>query len=361
MSDDAAQEKSHEPTAKRVKEFRDKGQVPKSQDVLQSFGLAFGGIVVYMAMPMVGRGLGEVMSLCYSRIPAAEMGFAGVAELTGSILVLVAGMLLPVVGILWALMLIVASIQSRGAFPKEPFKVDLQKFNLFTAFQEKFLSTKPLMEAFKAVLKLVLIGGLITAAMWDRRGLFTSLVTLPPGALLKVFQEIVFVILTRALPVAFFIAIVDYAYEWYRLHEKMKMTREEIKEEHKSTEGDPHLRAARKRRALEIAMARTSRNVSKADVVITNPTHYAVALRYRKSEAPAPVVVAMGVEAVALRIRAEATRHDIPQIENRTLARALYAGSKEGKMIPEELYGAVARVLAVILRRRKARGQHLMR
>ena len=133
----------------------------------------------------------------------------------------------------------------------------------------------------------------------------------------------------------------------------MMMSREDLKEEQKQSEGDPYMKQARKQRQREIALGQMLQNVPKADVVITNPTHYAVALRYRKNEAPAPVVVARGVDHLAMRIKTEAIRSDVPQIENRQLARALYATSKVGHMIPEDLYAAVARVLAVIWRRRR--------
>lgn len=126
-------------------------------------------------------------------------------------------------------------------------------------------------------------------------------------------------------------------------------------------EGDPHVRAARRARAREIASVKAVRDVHRADVVVTNPTHYAVALRYNVDEAPAPVVIARGVDHLALKIKQEARRHDIPVIENRPLARALYAESTIGHMIPEELYGAVAQVLAVIMRRRNARTRSIQR
>ena len=353
MSEDDGQEKTHDPSAKRRKEFREKGQVPKSQEVLQSLGLAIGGLVIWSFIGSVGDGIGQVLSVCYVRIPSHEFDVEAAAEIVGAILMVIAGMLMPIVGLMWSFVLVVTAIQGRGAFPKEPFKFDPQKFNIFSAIKEKYLSPKPFLEAFKALVKLFVIGGLVIAAMWDRIGLFPALVTAEPASVLLAMEEIAFVIFTRALPVAFTIAVIDYSYEWYRIWEKMKMTREEVKEEQKSTDGDPHIKAHRRKRQFEIAMARSIRDVQKADVVITNPTHYAVALRYRKDEAPAPVVVALGIDAWALKIRAEASRHDIPQIENRALARALYADCQRNRMIPEEMFGAVAKVLAVIIRRRQ--------
>jgi flagellar biosynthetic protein FlhB len=137
------------------------------------------------------------------------------------------------------------------------------------------------------------------------------------------------------------------------------MTREEIKEETKTMEGDPHAKAARKRRQQEIAYAQTIQKVQEADVVITNPDHYAVALRYRREEGTAPVVLAKGVDELAQRIKAEARKHDVPQVENRPLARRLFRTVKAGHAIPEDLYGVVARILAVIWKRqgRKSPGR----
>jgi len=175
------------------------------------------------------------------------------------------------------------------------------------------------------------------------------------AGILMALQDMAMLVLSRALPVAVILAVLDYSYQWYQNHEQMMMTLQEVKEEHKANEGDPKMKQARRNRARQIAMAQMAQSTARADVVITNPTHFAVALRYRKDEAPAPVVVARGMDAVAQKIKLEARRRDIPTIENRPLARALYASAKVGQMIPESLYGAVARVLAVLWKRRKRR------
>lgn len=355
MSDDNAQEKTEEPTGKRRQDFREKGQVPKSQEILTATSLLAGSAVLWGWSGEMGATLGRIMRQSYGRIPTREMEFEGGMELVGSITMSVGLLLVPIMGTLFSVTLVVATIQSQGAIPKEPFKFDLNKFNPINAIQEKFFSSRPFIEAFKALAKLLIVAGLVLWGIWDRIGMFPALVGQEPGLILVVFQEVTILVVTRVLPVAVVIAVADYAYESYRTYEQMKMTKEEVKEERKSAEGDPHYKAQRKRRAYEIAMGQGIRNVKKADVVITNPTHYAVALRYRKDEAPAPIVVAMGVDAWALKIRAEASRHDIPQIENRKLARLLYAEAKRGQMIPEELYSAVARVLAIIIRRRQAK------
>ena len=355
MSEDAAQEKTEEPTGKRRQDFRDKGQVPKSQEVLTATGLFVGCALLWLNADLIGSTLARIMTQSYARIPTQEMDFEGAVELAGTITVSVGQLLIPIMGLLFAATLVVATLQSQGAIPKEPLKFELDKLNPISAIKEKFFSSRPLVEAGKALAKLLIVAGLVTWAAWDNAALFPALIGQEPGFVLVVFKEVTILVVTRVLPVAVVIAIADYAYESYRTYEQMKMSKEEVKEERKSSEGDPQYKAQRKRRAFEIAMGQGIRNVQKADVVITNPTHYAVALRYRKEEAPAPIVVAMGVDAWALKIRAEASRHDIPQIENRQLARLLYSQAQRGQMIPEELYSAVARVLAIIIRRRQAK------
>lgn len=355
MADDEGQDKTHEPTGKRVQDYRDKGQVPKSQEVTTSLGLAIGGVTMLLAAPSLGRSVQDVFIICFGRIETSAFNSSEILLLFGSVGIRTLQSLAPPVLIYLVLMATVGAIQQRGAIPKEPFKGGLDRMNPISSIKEKFLSAKPAMELLKSVLKLSMIGWLVSSAARDRFGFFPALINQDVGAAITGFEEMVILVLTRAVPVALFVATIDYMYEWNKLYEQMKMTPQEIKEEQKSTDGDPHFKAHRRRRAQEIAMAQTIRNVPGADVVITNPTHYAVALRYRKDEAPAPTIVAMGVDHLALKIRAEAARHDIPQVESRLLARALHANGTEGRMIPEDLYGAVAQVLAVLWKRKKNR------
>lgn len=357
MAEDEGQDKTHDPTGKRIQEFRDRGQVPKSQEITTTIGLLTGGVAMLYAAPNLGRAVSDVFMIAYARIPERVFTETEVLVMFGAIGSRVLIALVPPVLVYLAVMVLAGYIQQRGAFPKEPFKDALQKLNPISAFKEKFLSAKPLVELGKSLLKLLLIGWLVFSAIWDRFGFFPTLIHQDIGATLLGFREMVLIILTRAIPVAVFVATIDYLYEWNKLYEQMKMTHEEIKEEHKNTDGDPHMKAARRQRQREIAMAQTLQHVPKADVVITNPTHYAVALRYRKDESPAPILLAKGVDHLALKIRLEAQRHDIPQIENRPLARALHAHGKEGQMIPEDLYGAVARVLAVVWKKKNKRGR----
>jgi len=246
-------------------------------------------------------------------------------------------------------------IQGRGVIPKEPIKFELDKLNPLPGFKKNFLSSTPLVELAKGLIKLGLIGWLVWSSLEEQAGILPEMTYMTVQGMLDVHYQMAMLVVARALPVALVIAVLDYAYQWWQLQEKMMMTTEEVKKEHKESEGDPHLRAARKARAREIANVKAVQEVHRADVVVTNPTHYAVAIRYRPSEAPAPIVICKGVDHLAMKIKAEARRQGVATIENRPLARALYATAKIGQMIPEDLYGAVAQVIAVIMRRRAAR------
>jgi flagellar biosynthetic protein FlhB len=145
----------------------------------------------------------------------------------------------------------------------------------------------------------------------------------------------------------------DLVYQRWQLSQRMMMSVQEVRDEHRESEGDPQIKAKRKQRQRQLATRQSLAKVALADVVVTNPTHYAIALRYRRQENAAPVVVARGLDHLALQIRQEAMRNDVMVIENRPLARALYAKAKVGAAIPAEFYPAVAEVLAVVYRRRR--------
>lgn len=356
MADDEGEERTQDPTAKRQKEFAERGETVKSQEIAGAAGLLVGAVALTTFAGDLGQAVRNTFLLAYARIGTSEGDLNTMLELLRIAAIEVAVGLAPLLLVIWAGGLLVGLYQQWGAFPKEPFKFDPNKFNPINGFQQKFMSTKPLIELLKSVMKILLIGYLCWGALVDRFEVIPALAGVTPGETLRALESLAWMVLWRALPVAIVIAALDYMYESYQLSERMKMTRKEVKDEHKDQEGDPHVKQARRKRQQELAFARTVQNVKKADIVITNPDHYAVALRYRKSEAAAPVVVAKGVDRLAQAIKAEASRHDIPQVENRPLARALFAKVKEGKMVPADLYDAVARVLAVVWRRRRPAG-----
>ena len=357
---DNGQEKTLPASEKRRRDFRERGQVPRSREVTSAFMLAVGGAVILKWVPHMGGAMQELFIQCYARVPDGEFNTTAAMDLFAVVARALVWMLAPILGSLFVCVTVVEGVMGRGAIPKEPLKFDLQKINVLTNAQKQYLSAQPLIEAVKGFLKLVVIAWLVWSALDDELHLIPALINATPAQILSTYGDLARILLNRAVPVAFVLATLDYLYQWHKNEEEMKMTRQEVKQEHKDSDGDPIIRQRRRQRMREILTNRSVLDVAKADVVITNPTHYAVALRYRKEEGPAPMVLAKGVDHLAMRIKAEAARHDVPQVENRALARALYAQSKVGQHIPEELYGAVARVLAVIWRRkaRSRAGRH---
>jgi flagellar biosynthesis protein FlhB len=361
MAEDQAQEKTHEPTERRKQEFRDKGDIPKSKEVSGTIGLVAATLTLSLSLQQMAFGIKGVFISAYLSIPEGDLTVPIVKDMTYEVVNSLILILAVPLAVLWVVAAISGLIQSQGVIPKEPIKFDLTKLNPLPGFQKIFMSSQPLVELAKGVIKIGLIGWMVISALEDQVGLLPEMTYMSIEGLLDVHYEMAMMVVARALPVALILSVLDYTYQWFQMHEKMMMTQQEVKEEQKDTEGDPHVRAARRQRAREIASVKAVGEVRRADVVVTNPTHYAIALRYRTNEAPAPIVLCKGVDHLAMKIKAEARVHDVPTIENRQLARALYAAAKIGEMIPEDLYGAVAQVIAVIMARRAKRARPELR
>ena len=350
---DDGQERQHQASERRKKQFRERGEIARSREVTSAVGLVATTLALAVSVgPMV-----EAVHLQFQRhwvfTDVVDMDLAGGMELASQVIRDMAWMLGLPLAIIWVVSLVGGVAQSQAVIPKEPLKIKWETLDIASAFQQKFLSSQPWMELAKGLGKLFVLGLLTWLAIRERLPELPTLAATTPQEVFATMGEYLVVLITRAMPVAIVVAAADYAYQWWRLSERMMMTTQELKDEYKESEGDPHMKAARKARARQIAMAQTLRNVQKADLVITNPTHFAVAIRYNTQEAPAPVVVAKGIDHLALRMRQEAAKHDIPCIENRPLARALYAQAEENQMIPEDFFGPVAKVLATVLKRRK--------
>jgi flagellar biosynthesis protein FlhB len=361
MADDSGQERSQEPTGRRIEQFLEEGKIPRSKEITAGLGLALASLVFINGAPFIFQDVASVYFIAVSMIPVGDMSATDAINIGGRVMYFLAMALFPTLGLIWLGTVAIGLVHGRANIPKDPIKIDFQRIDPMGFIKEQYFSSTPLVELAKGLAKLGLIGWMLWTAVTADTGYFPAFMYREPSGLLAAYLEMVLLVLYRALPVMLVLSVLDYAYQWYRLQEQMMMTKEEVKEEGKQTEGDPHIKAARKKRAFQLAMGQALANVKKADLVITNPTHYAVAIRYRKEEASAPVVLARGVDHFAMKIRAEARRHDIPQVENRELARALYKEGRENKMIPEALFSAVAKVMAVIIRRRMIRNTPSLR
>jgi flagellar biosynthetic protein FlhB len=237
-------------------------------------------------------------------------------------------------------------LQIGWLFTTKSFEPDLSKFNPIKGMGQ-FVSARAMVELVKSLAKVVLVGWVAYKAVRAEFDKSLYLVDMDVVATLKYVGQVASEVLVKTCGVLAVLAGLDYLFVRWDMEKKMRMTKQEIKEEHKETEGDPQIKARIRSLQMQMARRRMMAEVPKADVVITNPTHLAIALSYRRGEMDAPQVVAKGADQVAAKIREIAREHRVPLVENVPLARALYP-VELGSAIPEELFKAVAEILAYV-------------
>lgn len=349
-------EKTEEPTARKLEQAREKGDIVYSPEVGAALSLiAATAIVTFMSGPVVSSvANGFIGFLAMPDQFAAEPG--SLLAIGGAV-----GIKLLAVFGLAALALSGAGIaarfvQDRPTFTTERLQPKLEKLNPVEGFKRVF--GKAAVAAFlKSLAKLVLVGAVLAWVLWPRDASLERLSLLDPGALLPFVQERVAAMLLALASAAGVLAAIDYVFTRQSYMKRMRMSRREIKEELRQSDGDPLVKAKLRQIRMERSRQRMLANVPKASVVITNPTHYAVALRYEQGETPAPICLAMGVDAVAQRIREVAQEHDVPIVEDPPLARALFATAEIDQPIPKEHYEAVAKVIGFVMRLSRRRGR----
>jgi flagellar biosynthetic protein FlhB len=344
-----AGEKTEKATPKREDEARKKGQVARSQDVNGSLVLVGGLIALSIWGPGIMEKMGDSM-----RETIAMMGNprAVTATLLGQLAVESGKTLALAVGPI-ALVCMFAGvlanvIQVRPRLVLQGLKPDPKKMNPISGAKNLF-GPNMLFEGAKNISKVLVVGAITLFAVLPQLDELVALVGMAPGDFVAKATSMVMGIAVRAAAAYMLIALVDFIYQKWRHQKSMKMSKEEVKEEHKSYSSPPEVRSQIKRRQMQAAKARMMSAVPEADVVVTNPTHYAVALRY-DGEKLAPEVVAKGKDLVAAQIRKIARENDVPVISDPPLARSLHAAVEIGHQIPEELYQAVAQLLAFVYR-----------
>jgi flagellar biosynthetic protein FlhB len=345
-------EKTEDPTQKRLDDAHERGDVVKSQEVNTWFVLAGGALVLLGFSGSMSQGLSTtfrgVMENSH-RIPMDPRGLIRFVEKLG--LEMIAALAIPF--LLLALAALAGNmLQHRLVWSTEPITPKFSKVSPGAGFKRLF-SKIALMNFVKGIIKLVLIGSVMTAILWPKRRELDTMVTLDPVAILALCRSLSLEILGTVVAILAIIAALDYLFQYRQWHQRLKMSVRELKEEFKQSEGDPHIKGKIKQIRQERSRKRMMAAVPTASVVITNPTHFAVALRYERGMA-APECVAKGIDLIALKIREVAAAHDIPVIENPPLARALHATVEVDQEIPPEHYKAVAEVIGYVMRLKNA-------
>jgi flagellar biosynthetic protein FlhB len=349
MPDKGAQDKTEKPTPKRRSQAREKGQVAKSQDIGSVGVLLAGGGGLYLLGGFLYDQIAGLMSHMFQNSGQWSLGDQGVRDLSG----LVWNHYLSTVWPIWLAVCVAALVVNLGQvgflFAPTRLKPDLSKINPITGMK-RFFSLRILVDTFKNLGKLAAVGATALFTVWQEWDNLPMLVHMEPGAILSYILGVCFTIFWRSLLAMVALAVLDWAYQKYDFEKNLKMSKQEVKDEHKQTEGDPQVKSRIRSLQRDAAKNRMMSEIPTSDVVVTNPTHLAVALKYRMGEMDAPTVTAKGAGKVAQKIREVAAEHGVPVIEDKPLAQALYKAVEVGQTIPGDMYEAVATILAHVYR-----------
>jgi flagellar biosynthetic protein FlhB len=347
MADESDAEKTEDPTQKRLDEALERGDVVKSQELNTWFVIAGGTLILSTFSGSIGGGILMPMRNLIANSWMIRTDGARLIALTQNLgYAVVTAIGLPI------LMLMLAAVagnmlQHRLVWSGEQLKPKLSKISPGAGFKRIF-GKQAAVNFAKGLFKLIALGAVMTMILWPERTRLESLVRLDPAALLGVSNAMTVHLMGAVVAMLAVVAIGDYLFQYRQWFERQKMSLQEMKEEFKQSEGDPHVKGKIKQLRTARMRKRMMAAVPKASVIITNPTHYSVALSYERGMS-APVCVAKGVDNIAFKIREVAKAHDVPIVENVSLARALYATVEIDQEIPVEHYHAVAEIIGYVM------------
>lgn len=344
-----AGEKTEKATPKKKRDARQKGQVAKSAELSPALVILSVFAVLFLFSSSLGTGLKEVFVMSISEFSAWELTVDNVWIMFVQLLWTCTKILLPIFLAILIVALVANYVQVGFLFTSEPLKMKLERIDPIKGFKRIF-SLRALVELAKSILKIVIVSFVVYTVLWGER---EKLTLISNYTLTQILSYVGGLTLKLGLYVAILLvilAVFDYMYQRYEYNKNLRMSKQDIKDEYKNTEGDPLIKGKIRERQKQMAMRRMMQEVPKADVVITNPTHFSIALKYEAGKMSAPIVIAKGQDYIALKIREIAKAHGVTLVENRPLARALYQRVEIGQAIPEDLFKAVAEVLAYVYR-----------
>lgn len=340
-------QKTEEPTSKRLRDARSKGQVAVSREI-NTWVLLFGtGLMIALVFPTLMNEMALVFRSFLERPHELLTDRGGLGNVTTDLILEVAAILLLPLAIFMILAIFAGASQTGLNFATKPIEPELSKLSPMKGLQRLF-SAKQLVEFVKGILKIGIVGAIGVILLLPEISRLDTLPTMDPAELLKEIQELILRIFIGILAILFVIAVVDVIFQRMQHIKQLRMTKQEVKEEFKNTEGDPQVKGRLRQIRMQRTRERMMQAVPSADVVITNPTHFAVALSYKPDDMEAPILVAKGQDAIAHRIRGVAEENDVPIVENPPLARALYASVDIDQEVPAEHYEAVAKVISYV-------------
>ena len=342
-----------EKTAKKLKDARDEGKVAKSRELNSAFDLIVLFLCLKIFVSFVGEKFIDIFSYIYENMPdfvkinEGGLSVQAVAGLIASVTLKSLIIMLPFMAFGFVVTLLVSIVQVGWKVSTKPMKPELSKLNPLNGFKRIF-SKDSLFELVKSILKIVIIIYIAYTSIKDNANDLFALYDLGLNQAVALVGTLIINTGIKISIVYLVIGLADFIYQKHKFNEDMKMTKQEVKDEYKNTEGDPQIKGRQRRKMQEVSQKRMMQDVPKADVVITNPTHFAVALKYEAEVSSAPVVLAKGEDYLAQKIKEVARENKIEIVENKPLARMLYHNVDVGAEIPPELYQAVAEVLAAV-------------
>ena len=351
FANDEGGEKTEEPTTKELEKAREDGKVAKSKDIPVACTLFVFFILLKAAVDIIGNNMINVFTDAYGKmadyvndefthntaVVLIRYGFEKIAVIAGPVMLLV-----------FIVALLANSLQIKWKITGKTLKPKLSSINPISGFK-RLISKDKIFELIKSVAKIAVMSYVVIDGLKSEWGMLFEMYRVDLVSALGMIGDLIILLGIKISLIFLIIAVVDFAYQKIKFKKDMRMSKQEVKDEYKNSEGDPQIKGQIKQKMLQASQRRMMQSIQQADVVITNPTHLAVALRYDKERDEAPVVVAKGADYLAEKIKARARDNSIEIVENKPLARMLYYNVELGYEIPPELYQMVAEVLAFVM------------
>lgn len=346
-----SEEKTEQATPKKKKETREKGNVLQSKEINSAFVLLAAFIMINAFATFIGITLRNSTSYIYEEYLALNYIFSlrNLQPLFINIIISFFIILAPIALTNLLVGVIASYLQIGVLFTTKPLAIDIKKINPIEGFK-RMISMKSVVELLKSLIRIIVVGYISYSYVKGQIVTILETIGMDIYIVLKSILSMSVDIGIRASAVLVVLAVLDYYYQKYEYNKNLKMSKQEIKEEYKQTEGNPQIKSKIKEKQRQMSMQRMMQDVPKADVIITNPTHFAIGIKYNPQEFDAPKVIAKGQDLIAQNIKKIAQENNIPIVENKPLARTLYDSVDIGQFVPPELYQAVAEVLAYVYR-----------
>lgn len=358
MAEDTGQERTQDATPRRLQQARERGQLPTSRELNTTLMLLISGMSIWFIGPNLANGMADLVAT-YLNVSRANVFDTTAMPVLFKRAMFDALLLLLPFFIVVTLAAVAGPLALSGGFnfSTQAITFKWEKLDPVKGMKRVF-AMRGLVELLKALVKFLIIGTVAVIYLYSQADIYLSLSDVPvKQALIKTANLLIWGFLAIASTMIF-IALVDVPFQIWDYQKQLRMTNQEVKDENKDTEGNPEVRGRVRRMQRDIANQRMMQEVPQADVIVTNPEHYSVALKYDQDASGAPVVIAKGVDVIALRIRAVAKEHNVPIVEAPPLARALHHTTSLNQEIPANLYLAVAQVLAYVFQLKRARGKN---